>query len=340
MKKKSEDSVQNRFMQRIKDALPANMSLVDELADLLNISNDSAYRRIRGETALSMEEITSICKHYKLSFDSFINSNTNQFVNFSYHPFQDHENSFQAYLQTIKNNLEMILKFPEHQQQITFAAVDIPVFHHFASSRLSAFKIFYWNKSILNAAGYEDKKFDIIHVDPALLDLAREIYDLYAKIPSIEVWSDDTVNSTIKQIEFYWESGVFKSKEDVLQICEEINLMFTRICKQATLNVKLDSTHKPAVSQNNYALYHSDVMIGNNCVLAKMGDIQETYISYHSFNSMSTRNVTYCHGTALWLKNVIRKSNLISGVGEKQRYRYFKIMDDSLKKLITKIENS
>jgi hypothetical protein len=36
---------------------------------------------------------------------------------------------------------------------------------------------------------------------------------------------------------------------------------------------------------------------------------------------------------------LIRKSSLISGVAEKQRYRYFKIIDDHLKKLIAKIEN-
>lgn len=338
MKKKPEDSAQIIFMQRIKAAMPSNISLVDELADLLNVSNDSAYRRIRGETALSIEEIAAICKHFKISFDSFINSSNDQFVNFFYHPLSNNTDSFRGYLQNIKNSLENLLKFPEGQQQIIFAAEDIPVFHHFAYPSLTAFKIFYWNKSILNAAGFEDKKFDVVHVDKSLIDLSRAIYDLYSKIPSIEIWSDDTVNSTIKQIEFYWDSGAFNSKKDALLICEEVNLMLTRICKQAELNVKLDVYNKPANAQNNYALYHSDVMIGNNCVLAQMGDVKETYISYHTFNSMATRNLIYCNETDLWLKNLIRKSSLISGVAEKLRYRYFKVIDEILKKLIAKIE--
>ncbi len=339
MKKKQEESAQIVLMQRIKSALPSNISLVDELADLLKVSNDSAYRRIRGETALSIEEIASICKHFRISFDSFINSSNDRFVNFTYHQLSSHSNSFREYLQNIKNNLELMMKFPEEQRQIIFAAEDIPVFHHFAYSELTAFKIFYWNKSILSAPGFEDKKFEAIHIDKALLDLSKDIYELYAKVPSIEIWSDDTVNSTIKQIEFYWDSGAFKTKKDALLICEEVDLMLTRICKQAELNVKMDIHHKPASSQNNYALYHSDVMIGNNCVLASMGNMQETYISYHTFNSMFTNNANYCAETDLWLKNLIRKSNLISGVAEKQRYRYFKIIDEHLKKLISKIEN-
>jgi hypothetical protein len=143
----------------------------------------------------------------------------------------------------------------------------------------------------------------------------------------------------LKQIEFYWDAGAFKSKEDALRVCEELNLLFVRINKQAELNVKFDTNNKPASSENNYSLYHSDVMIGNNCVMSQMAGLKAAYISYHTFNVMITTNPGFCNETDLWLKNLIRKSNLISGVGEKQRYRYFRHMDEALKKLIGKIEN-
>jgi hypothetical protein len=339
MSKKVQETAQAILMQRIKNALPANMSLVDELADLLKVSNDSAYRRMRGETQLSIEEIALICKRFKISFDAFINSGDDSFVSFTYHQLSSHVNTFREYLQGIKNDLDQVMKFPENDRHIVFAAEDIPVFQHFAHPYLTAFKIFYWNKSILNAKGYEDNKFDTTHVDQDLLQLAADIYERYAKISSVEIWSDDTVNSTLKQIEFYWDSGAFKSKQDALRVCEEVNLMFTRISKQAEMNVKLDLNNKPASSENNYALYHSDVMIGNNCVMSVMGNMKGAYISYHTFNVMLTTNVNFCNETDLWLKNLIRKSNLISGVAEKQRYRYFKRIDEVLKKLVNKIEN-
>lgn len=77
MAKKIEESAQTVLMQHLKDSLPANLSFVDELADVLACSNDSAYRRIRGETALSIEDIAAVCKHFKLSFDNFLNNNSN-----------------------------------------------------------------------------------------------------------------------------------------------------------------------------------------------------------------------------------------------------------------------
>ena len=339
MAKKEEESAQIVLIQKIKESLTSNISFVDEIAELLHISNPSAYRRIRGETTFTVEELAAICKHFKFSFDAFINNTQDNVVSFSYHQLNSHVNTFKEYLLGIKNGLDQVLRFPENDRQIIFAAEDIPVFQHFAHPYLTAFKIYYWNKSILNAKGFEDNKFDISRVDAELQQLAADIYERYAKINSIEIWSDDTVTSTLKQIEFYWDAGAFKTKEDALKVCTELNLLFERINKQAELNVKFDKNNNPTSSDPNYALYHSDVMIGNNCVLSVMGGMKGAYISYHTFNSMLTTNVNFCNETDLWLKNLIQKSNLISGVGVKNRYRFFKKADEALKKLVNKIEN-
>jgi transcriptional regulator with XRE-family HTH domain len=338
MAKKVLQSAQTQLMQRIKESLPHNISFVDELADLLEISNDSAYRRIRGETDLSIEELAKLCRHFRVSFDSFIDNTDSNYVSFSHHQLSSHVNTFTEYLQNMSRDLDQVLKFPEQERQVFFAAEDIPVFQHFAHPYLTAFKIFYWNKSILNAKGFEDKKFDASGINKEMLDLAYKIYDQYAKINSVEIWSDDTVNSTLKQIEFYWDAGAFRNKEDALKVCGEVKDMLERISRQAETNRKFDHHGKPADSEN-YALYHSDVMIGNNCVLSVMGGQKGAYISYHTFNFMLTTNPGFCNETELWIKNLIRKSNLISGVAEKQRYRYFKMVNELLNKLVSKIQN-
>jgi transcriptional regulator with XRE-family HTH domain len=336
MVKKTEESAQTVLMQRLKDALPSNLSLVDELADLLGVSNDSAYRRMRGETALSIEDIAAICKHFNLSFDAFLNSKDNGLVTFSYHQLNSHVNSYKEYLLNINNDLYKFTLFDD--KQMIYAAEDIPVFYHFYHPELTAFKIFYWNKSILNSKGFEDKKFDKNLINEELIEIAAQVWDNYSKIPSIEIWSDDTVNSTLKQIEFYWDAGIFLKKEDALVICDQFSQMIARIKKQAESSVKFDRNNKPSSSESNYTLYHSDVMIGTNCILVNMGEKKATYLSYHTFNTMRTTNENYCNETDLWLKNLIRKSNLISGVAEKQRYQYFKRVEEATKKLIDKIE--
>ena len=158
-------------------------------------------------------------------------------------------------------------------------------------------------------------------------------------MPSIEIWSDDTANSTLKQIEFYWDSGIFQAKEDALLICSQVQEMIDRIKKQAELSCKLDRNGNPTNIENSYGLYHSDVMIGNNCVLLSFGEMKATYISYHTFNTLLTSHNNFCEETEQWLSNLIKKSNLISGVAEKLRYKYFKSIDELMKRLVNKIEN-
>jgi transcriptional regulator with XRE-family HTH domain len=338
MESKPKPSAQIQLMQRIKDALPPNLSFVDELADLLGISNDSAYRRIRGETALTIEEIALLCKRYKFSFDTFLGSNTSGFVNFSYSPLSNNLVTYKEYLQRINGDMTKINASKE--KEIIYAAVDVPLFNHFSQKELAAFKIFYWTKSILSASEYENKKFSFDVVDDEILQLASDIYDKYVQIPSVEIWSDDTLNSTIKQIEFYWESGLFKSKDDALFICNQVNNMMERLNKQCETAIKYNQDGSPASDKPNFKMYQSDVMIGNNCILVSMHGIKATYISYHTFNALSTISGIFCDETDAWLHNLIKKSNLISGIGEKQRYRFFNHTTCNLQKLIDKIKHS
>src|SRR5450432_3328696 len=68
------------FFQQIKNVLPPHLSMVDEVAELLNISNDSAYRRIRGEKAIAFEELQVLCSHYKISLDQFLHLQSDAFI--------------------------------------------------------------------------------------------------------------------------------------------------------------------------------------------------------------------------------------------------------------------
>ena len=64
---------QEFLFQRIKELLPPHVSMVDSVADILHVSSDSAYRRIRGETPVVLDEARELCRHFKLSLDQILN---------------------------------------------------------------------------------------------------------------------------------------------------------------------------------------------------------------------------------------------------------------------------
>ena len=333
---KERNSAQVAFIQKVKNALPPNISIVEELVELLGVSQDSAYRRLRGETVLTIEEITAICNRYKISFDSFIQTRQSDSVNFTYRALKSSQESYLDYLTRILQDLKKLSSYPN--SEITYAAVDIPIFHHFNFPDLAAFKIFYWCRSILNVPELQTARFSSDAITKDIADTARQIFEEYAKIRSIEIWAEETANSTLRQIEFSWDSGAFARKEDALKVCDQVRQMFGNIKEMAEQHSKVPAGKRSAQYEENYTLFCSEVTIGNNCILTTVGEnFKAAYLSYHTFNTMVTTNPTFCNETDNWLRNIMKKSIMISGVGEKQRHQFFRRIEENLQRVMDKI---
>ena len=312
---------QDSFLKKIEDIIPANSSLVAELSEVLQISQDSAYRRLRGSTQLTISEVSTLCKHYRISFDVFDDMDINN-VTFSFLNIENSIKSFNTYLKTMINDLGIIKN--AKSRKITYACEDIPIFYNYKYPNLGSFKIFYWMEAILNKSLLENRKFSKDIIPKELKDLGMKVFDLYLDTPSVEIWTDTTYLSVIKQVEFFWESGKFESDQDVIDILDDLKQLLADIQLQAKVGKKLYSDTSENGQRADYELYVSDIEIGNNCVLVDLGSTKSVYLGHLSFNTISTMNKKYCELTEQWLDNIIKKSNPISQVSEKIRYQYFR----------------
>jgi hypothetical protein len=327
---------QCNFLKKISDILPTTTSLVNELSDLLKISNDSAYRRIRCETFLGFDEIILLCEHFNISFDNF-NQTDKGIVTFTYSRISPSLKSFKEYLNRLLLDLYSILN--SNQKQIIYASEDIPLFHHYQHPILASFKMFYWLHSIINIPELESEKFDSNFVDSELSETGSKIAQAYLHIPSIEIWTETTVHSTIKQIEYFWEAGKYREKKDAIIVCEELRKEILFIQKQAEKGNKI-ITENTETTITDYKLYFSDMEITNNCVYAQAGSLQSVYLGHFTFSTMSTMSDLYCNETLQWMNSIIKKSSLISGVSEKHRIQVFGKYLKSIDELISKINLS
>jgi hypothetical protein len=332
MPEKKDSSMQMLFFERIKNILPQSLSLVNEIADVLEVSTDSAYRRMRGETPLTIDELSTLCSHFKIGFDLFNNQTGSVSFNFEQ---MDGIDGFRNYLLDIYNALHHLSN--SEDAELYYAALDIPIVHHFNYPDLSAFKIFYWLRDVLNIPIYEKAKFIPSEVSDDLKMIGKQIYSEYCKVNTVEVWTLASINSSIAQIEYYWGAGIIESKEIAINVCNQLEEEIKTIQKQAEVGHKLLIENPENIS--NFKLYISEIEIGNNCILTKKGDLKTVYLSFHTFNKLVTVNSKFCDDTFRWLNNLIRKSTLISGVSEKQRYLFFKQVYEKLAKLKNKIEN-
>jgi hypothetical protein len=294
------------------------------------VSTDSAYRRIRGETELTIEEVYKISKKYALSIDDVF-SNQNDTVTFSYTKLTDSDHNFEIYLNRLLTHLKTLKKFDN--RKIYYVAEEIPVFYSFFSKKLTDFKLFYWQRSVLNVPEYQQKKFDWGVVPQKLIDIAHASYIEYLNIPSSEIWTSETVLTGIKQIQFYYDSGIISSIQ-AIELLSEYRLMIEMIMKNAE-----NSRKNLSDKTETYFMYNSEVVLGTNCIYVIMGETTYSYISFNSMNSLTTNNPQFCEETEHWVRNLEKKSTLISGVSEKQRYQFFSLMFKLIDNCIEKIKS-
>src|SRR5262245_55213413 len=150
------NNIQVLFFQHIKSTLPSHVSLVDAIADVLNISVDSAYRRIRGEKAISMEEMQRLAKHYHVSIDRLFDQKANRGV-YSGNLIDSRDFNFETYLEKLVADLRAIDSF--NKKELIYFSKDIPLFHFFSFPELASFKFFFWMKSVVNFQSLTNVQF-------------------------------------------------------------------------------------------------------------------------------------------------------------------------------------
>lgn len=140
--------LQTELFRHIKSVLPSNLSLADEIADVLNVSIDSAYRRIRGEKQISFEELQKLSNHYRLSVDKVLNLKTDSIL-FNGNFIQPGNFNFSKYLDDQYYYLHHIASF--QQKELYYFSKDIPIFYYYMFPELAAFKFFVWMKTLLQS---------------------------------------------------------------------------------------------------------------------------------------------------------------------------------------------
>jgi hypothetical protein len=323
--------VQENFISRIKQLIPPGYGLAEELADILGISTDSAYRRIRGETDLTLDEIYRIGKKYPISIDDLF-SNRSDTVTFGYTKLTDSAENFESYLTRVNTHLDMLRKAED--RKIYYVAEEMPLFYSFYQPLFTEFKLFYWQRSVLNIPAYQQKKFVAGLVPKKLIEIAKSCFENYFNVPSVEVWTDLTVLTGLRQVGYYFESGVI-DKQMALQLLNEYRKTIEMIRTMADTGRKNISDQK-----ETFHLYSSEVVLGTNCIYTMMGEARYSYISFNTLNSLTTTNPEFCSETEHWMRNLERRSTLISGVGEKQRYQFFNSMFSKIDLEIERTANS
>jgi len=319
--------LQQQLFQAIKRKLQKEESVADELARLLEISTDSAYRRIRGEKTITFDELYTIATNYNISLDQLMNINSGAIM--FQGQFLDKNNfRFEEYLKSMVQNLAYMNSFKE--KEFYYSCKDMPVFHHFVFREIAAFKWFFWLKTYFHFPEFEKKKFRFSDYPDELFAMDQKAINLYNQIPSVEIWNIESMSIIFRQIEFYRDSQMFESDKDVLQLYEAVEKLWDHLEKQAAIGYKFsygDPEKKPVAK---FSMYFNEVLLGDNSMLAVLDGVKLSYIAHTTINFMLTRDMVFNENMYNHLQNQMKRSTLISLVSEKERSKFFRIIRERI----------
>ena len=328
------NDIQDYLFQKIREKLPPSASLADVISDLLHVSTDSAYRRIRGETPLVLEEAAALCKQFSLSLDTLL-SLKGSAVTFIPTQLNNDHYTFEQYLKDILTSFQYI---DSHQQKnIIYLTKDVPLFYHFMLRPLFAFRYFFWMKSILQHPDFIGLKFSMDYLPSHIERTGQEILKLYNNIPTTEIWNTECVNSVIGQIAYYREAGYFHSEEDVETVYDALRKTLEHLKTQAEYGCKFLPGENPLSKKNNYSLFYNRVVLGDNTIMVETDGKRTLYLIYDILNYMATQDTKFCQEVYTKMQMLIKRGTIISNVSEKQRSVFFNIL---LRKIPSRVLNT
>ena len=290
------------------------------MAELLNISNDSAYRRIRGEKPITLDEVHMLAAHFKISIDQLLHLKSEAFL-FSGKLTNHSDFKYEDWLQSVVEYLHFFLSFqPNH---IFYLAKEIPLFYYFLVPEIAAFKSFFFMRSILYYEDWKNTKFSVNDDYSRYHEAFQKSSHLFAAIPSTEIWNIENITSTLHQIEFYRVTGAFKSDGDAIKLLDKFYLLIDHLEKQAEYGVKLRYGQDPATSSIKYRMFINEFLMGDNLLLIQLGTQYMTSLNHGVMNFVTTTDERFNNFTKRMLDNLAQKSILISEVNEKERLMFF-----------------
>lgn len=306
------------FLESIEAILPHNVSLNQALIKTLKINKDAASRRINGKTPITYSEACALSKAYGVNLSP---AQSNQFSNvvFGFVPFKSKQVDSKHFFQTISGLLEEMTT--QKNGQLLHVAPEVPIYHCYNYPRLLNFRLFYWGKYLLNNPYYAKRIFHEVEIDAAITKHAKKAYENYSTVPSLEIWTPQTIQSILSQLHFCIETGDFLNQSEVESVIAEISQMIQHIKQMAEENNKAYNHDKKL--NVPFLFYKIDVNLNTSNLLAIMDTHKISLQQFNAINFMTTTQSDFCEEYLDWIRNIQSKSSLLSGAGIVERQRFF-----------------
>jgi hypothetical protein len=301
----------------IKEKLPKNVSFIDEIADVLDISYDASYRRVKGKTALPFKEGLLLSDHFNIQLDNLFfdtkKDTTKIIVEKSHDIISD--DFLLTFFEKSEKEAQVILD--SKGGKIINCAKDYPLYHTDKGS-FSRFRIYVLINMLSKDPKLKKITFSEFNPSDEILNKYNTFLSQYRKVSMVEIWNDSTIDNVLNQIQYFFEVGL-TTKEEALSIADGLMTSLKLIKKEA-------KNQKRKESGNRFQLYHNNIISLLNTVVMQTGNENIVFIPFTNLTYFKVTDKVTTDHIGQHLKTQLEFSNNLSGNAAVDRNKFFNTM--------------
>lgn len=316
--------MQEQFISFLKAKSKDTTSFVDEIASVLDIGYDAAYRRINLKTNLTLEEGVLLARHYKVSLNKLFEvGNTDSIITeISQKP--NNEQALELWFKQTLNNAIPLTKMKN--AEMIWSGKDISLFRSLYDSYLTRYKMYVWLKDLNVEMAKSKISFDdwMTTIPNSLLQSAIDLGNIYKHINITELWNDNTINGTLQQVLYYFEAGLV-SKDIALKICDDLHEVVNNIEKE-TINQSINDLE----NEKFFHLYKHDLHTLTNTVMLVTPFQKAFFTPFTVLSYFKIEHKETCDMMHEFLQKQMSNSKLLATSGERDRTIFFKTIHQKI----------
>jgi len=293
--------------------VPKNKKLVPFIMDTLNISRESAYRRLRNEIPYTVEEIAILSVELDFSIDEMIGYTSKEKAYFQLNKSasSDVTDSYRNALKSATAAIDEIAKSGYSRAILTGNRLPLAFLLEF--DKLSKLNYFKW----VIQSPYASMNYSFLDmvVPSDINDVHKEYIRACRKISRVITIFDENIISALVKIIWYYYRRSLISEEELHDLKNEMKGVLDKL--------EYLAFHGAYERGPEIALYISDLYIESNNTFFEYND-RKCLLSWSaSIGPIIIHNQSVCEEQEVYIRSVLKHSTLISLSNEISRLDFF-----------------
>ncbi len=319
---RTEVNYQKRFFDIISKRNKKNHNIHHELMDQLGIKRGAAYKRMNGDTALTLQEVIKLADHFNVSLDAIFKGD--KYISF-FHPFVHKEKTMDVFLDQFQKFIRPLRRGALQEKiQLSYLANELPVFYYFSHKYIFNFLMSVWGH-----LHWDDHQLEITTnpvYEKRASEFKDEILNNYYGHEVTEIWNSNMLNNLYQQVIFSITIRAFKEASYIELLINDIANLIQHLRRVSVEGVKYIKGTK--IEGSELKIYLNDFGNYLNVMQYESSAFKSTFIGYDYPQFIVSNNAQFFDFSSDWIGRIKKRSALISSEGYQFRELFFMKMDN------------